>query len=189
MLQSHHRQGLRFQEFQDLETIHSHRLREWVFLVRWLDLETIHSTQLRVWQDQVHKDLELQDLEHDLMVHRRDLEQDQLVLAAPALDSVDQNRVLAAALPVEHSQPEVRPAVADAALAAELLEHSVRAALAEVVKLASPSVPREKNSNKEVFQALVAQLCHAAMEPRLFVCAGVHQFKISRTRLTLTLVS
>jgi hypothetical protein len=88
-----------------------------------------------------------------------------------------------AVLQLEGSQVEDLPAVAVAELEEELLVPSVRAALAVAVKLASQSAPREKNSNKEVFQALVAQLCHAAMEQQLFVCVEVHRFKTSQTRL------
>jgi hypothetical protein len=116
-------------------------------------------------------------------VHRHDLEQDLPVPVAHAQDLAEQNQDSEAELQVEHSHLGDQPAVADAALVVELLEHSVRVALAEAVKLASLSAPREKNSNKEVFQALVAQLYRAVMEPQLFVCAAVHRSKISRTRL------
>jgi hypothetical protein len=94
-----------------------------------------------------------------------------------------------AVLQLEGSQVEDLPAVAVAELEEELLVPSVRAALAVAVKLASQSAPREKNSNKEVFQVLVAQLCHAAMEQQLFVCVAVHRFRTSQTRLMPMLVS
>jgi hypothetical protein len=183
MPQSHHRRHHLFQEFQDQEIIHLHRPKEWVFLVRWQDLETILLTQLKEWQGQERKDLEVQDLDQDPKVHRHDLEQDLPVPVAHAQDLAEQNQDSEAELQVEHSHLGDQPAVADAALVVELLEHSVRVALAEAVKLASLSAPREKNSNKEVFQALVAQLYRAVMEPQLFVCAAVHRSKISRTRL------
>jgi gamma-glutamyl:cysteine ligase YbdK (ATP-grasp superfamily) len=88
-----------------------------------------------------------------------------------------------AVLRVEDSQEEDQPAVAVAVLVEELLERLVRVVPAEAEEPESQSEPREKNSNKEVFQALVAQLCHAVMEQQLFVCAAVHRFKTSQTRL------
>jgi hypothetical protein len=96
---------------------------------------------------------------------------------------VEQNQDSVAVLRVEDSQEEDQPAVAVAVLVEELQERLVRAEHAEAEELESQSAPREKNSNKEVFQALVAQLCHAVMEQQLFVCAVVHRFKTSQTRL------
>jgi hypothetical protein len=96
---------------------------------------------------------------------------------------VQRNQDSVAVLRVEDSQEEDQPAVAVAVLVEELLERLVRAEHAEAEEPESQSEPREKNSNKEVFQALVAQLCHAVMEQQLFVCAVVHRFKTSQTRL------
>jgi hypothetical protein len=124
-----------------------------------------------------------QDQEQDLKVEHQDLEQDLLVQAELVQDLVEQNQVLVAVLQLEDSQVEDQPAVAVAVLAEEPPERLVRVERAEAEEPASPSAPREKNSNKEVFQALVAQLCHAAMEQQLFVCAVVHRFKTSQTRL------
>jgi hypothetical protein len=138
---------------------------------------------LKVWHALVLQDLVLQDQVLDLKVEHQDLGQDLLVQAVLVQDLLEPSQDLVAVLRVEGSQVEDLPAVAVAALAEELPVPSAREALAVAVKLASQSAPREKNSNKEVFQALVAQLCHAAMEQQLFVCAAVHQFKTSRTRL------
>jgi hypothetical protein len=116
-------------------------------------------------------------------VEHQDREQDLQVQEVPVQDLLEPSQDLVAVLRVEDSQAEDLLVVAVAELAEEPLVPSVRAALAVEEKLASQSVPREKNSNKEVFQALVAQLCHAAMEQQLFVCAAVHRFRTSRTRL------
>jgi hypothetical protein len=183
MLLKLHRLHLQYQGFQDLETIHLPQLREWEFRVRWQDLETIHSTQLKVWHVPVLQDLVHQDQELDPKVERQDLELDLLVEAVLVQDLVEPSQDSVAVLRVEDSQVEVLPVVAVAASAEELLVPLVRAALAEAEKLASQNARREKNSNKEVFQALVAQLCHAAMEQQLFVYAAVHRFRTSQTRL------
>jgi hypothetical protein len=169
--------------FQDLETIHLLQVREWEFLDQWQDLETIHSTPLKVWhalvqQDQVRQD-QVQDQKQELL----DLEQDLLVQAELVQDLVEQNQVLVAVPQLEDSQVEDQPAVAVAVLVEELLERLVRVVPAEAEEPESQSEPREKNSNREVFQALVAQLCHAVMEQQLFVCAAVHRFRTLQTRL------
>jgi hypothetical protein len=174
---------LRCQEFQDLETIHLPQLKEWEFRARWQDLETILSMPLKVWhalvlQDQVHQGQVL-----DLKVERQDLELDLPVQAVLVQDLAQPSQDLVAVLLAEDSQVEDLPVVAVAALAEELLERLVRVEHAEVDEPVSQSAPREKSSNKEVFQALVAQLCHAVMEQQLFVCAAVHRFKTSQTRL------
>jgi DNA primase len=174
---------------QDLETIHLLQVREWVFLAQWQDLETIHLIPLKVWPAQVRQDLVRQDLGQDLKVEHQDLEQDLLVQVERVQHLVEQNRDLVAVLQVEDSREEDQPAVAVAVLVEELLERLVRAEHAEAEEPESQSAPREKNSNKEVFQALVAQLCHAVMEQQLFACAVVHRFKTSQTRLMPMLVS
>jgi hypothetical protein len=112
-----------------------------------------------------------------------DQEQDQPVQVELVQHSVAQSQDLVAVLQVQVSQEEGQPAVAVAVLVEELLERLVRVEPAEADEPESQSALREKNSNKEVFQALVAQLCHAVMEQQLFVCAVVHRFKTSRTRL------
>jgi hypothetical protein len=119
----------------------------------------------------------------DQKAELQDLDQDLLVQAELVQDLVEQNQVLVAVPQLVDSQVEDQPVVAVAVLAEELLERLVRVEHAEAEEPASPSAPREKNSNKEVFQALVAQLCHAAMERQLFVCAAVHQFRTSQTKL------
>jgi hypothetical protein len=139
--------------------------------------------QLRVWRAQVPQDLVHQDQGQGQRVVYQDLGQGQLVQAVLVQDLVEQSQDSVAVLQPEDSQVEDQPVVAVAALAEELLVPSVKAELAEAVKLASQSAPREKNSNKEVFQALVAQLCHVVMEQQLFVCVAVHRFKTSQTRL------
>jgi hypothetical protein len=164
MPRRHHLQHLQCQVFQDLETIHLLQVREWVFLAQWQDLETIHSTQLKEWHALVHQDLVRQDLGQDLKVEHQDLEQDLLVQVELVRHLVEQNRDLVAVLQAEDSQVEVQPEVAVEVSAAELLERLVRVERAAAEKPESQSAPREKNSNKEVFQALVAQLCHAVME-------------------------
>jgi gamma-glutamyl:cysteine ligase YbdK (ATP-grasp superfamily) len=112
-----------------------------------------------------------------------DQEQDQPVQVELVQHLVERNQDSVAVLRVEDSQEEDQPAVAVAVLVEVLLERLVRAEHAEAEEPENQSAPKEKNSNKEVFQALVAQLCHAAMEQPLFVCAEVHQFKTSQTRL------
>jgi hypothetical protein len=169
--------------FQDLETIHLPQVREWEFLDQWQDLETIHSTQLKVWHALVQQDRVRQDQVQDQKQELLDLEQDLLVQAEFVQDLVERNQDLVAVLQLEDSQVEDQLAAAVAVLAEELLERLVRVEHAEAEEPASPSAPREKNSNKEVFQALVAQLCHVAMEQQLFVCDAVHRFKTSQTRL------
>jgi hypothetical protein len=175
--------------FQDLETIHSLQVRVWGFLAQWLDQATIRSTLLKVWHALVHQDLVHQDPELDQKAELQDLEQDLLVQAELVQVLVEQNPDSVAVLQLEDFQVEDLLAVAVEASAEELLERLVRVELAEAEEPASQSAPREKNLNKEVFQALVAQLCHAAMEQQLFVCAAVHRFKTSRTRLMPMLVS
>jgi hypothetical protein len=169
--------------FQDLETIRLLQVREWEFLDQWQDLETIHLTPLKVWHDLVQQDQVHQGQMRDQKVDLPDLEQDLLVQVELVQDLVEQNQVLVAVPQLEDSQVEDQPAVAVAVLVEELLERLVRVEHAEAEEPASPSAPREKNSNKEVFQALVAQLCHVAMEQQLFVCAVVHRFKTLQTRL------
>jgi hypothetical protein len=169
--------------FHDLETIRLLQVREWVFLARWQDLETIRLTPLRVWQDLVHQDQVHQDLELDQKVELPDQELDQPVQVELARHLVQQSQDLVAVLLVEDSQEEDQPVVAVAVLVEELQERLVRVVPVEAEEPESQSALREKNSNKEVFQALVAQLCHAVMEQQLFVCAVVHRFKTSQTRL------
>jgi hypothetical protein len=169
--------------FHDLETIRLLQVREWEFLVQWQDLETIPSTPLKVWHDLVLQDLVHQDQELDQKVELPDQELDQQVPVELARHLVQQNLDSVAVLLVEGSQEEDQPVVAVAVLVEELQERLARAEHAEAEEPESQSAPREKNSNKEVFQALVAQLCHAVMEQQLFVCAEVHQFKTSQTRL------
>jgi hypothetical protein len=159
------------------------QVKGWVFLARWQDLEIIHLTPLKVWhalvrQGQVRQG-QMQDQKLDLPDLGLDLQaQEELVQ-----DLEEQNQDSVAVLQAEDSQQEDQPAVAVAVLVEELLERLVRAERAEAAEHESPSAPREKNSNKEVFQALVAQLCRAATEQQLFVCAAVHRFKTSQTRL------
>jgi hypothetical protein len=184
-----HQLRLQCQGFQDPETIHLPQLREWEFRVRWQDLETIHSMPLKVWHALVLQDLVHQDQVHDQKVELQDPEQDLPVQAELAQVLVEQNQALVAVLLPEDSQEEDLPVVAVAALAGEPPVRLVKVALVEAEKPVSQSVPREKNSNKEVFQVLAAQLCPAVMEQQLFVCAAVHRFRTSQTRLMPTPVS
>ena len=183
MPRRHHLPHHRCRVFHDLGTIHLLQVREWEFLVQWQDLETILSTPLKVWHDLVHQDQELQGQELDQKVELPDQEQDLPVQVELAQHLVQRNQDSVAVLRVEDSQEEDQPAVAVAVLVEELPERLVRAEHAEAEEPESQSALREKNSNKEVFQALVAQLCHAVMEQQLIVCAAVHRFKISQTRL------
>jgi hypothetical protein len=144
---------------------------------------------LKVWLVQAHLDLELQDQVLDLKAEHQDLEQDLQVQVVLVQDLLEPSQDLVAVLRVEDSQAEDRLVVAVAELAEEPPEPSVKVALAVEERLASQSAPREKNSNKEVFQVLVAQLCHAAMEPQSYVCVAVHRFRTSQTRLMPMLVS
>jgi hypothetical protein len=180
---SHHLLHRRCQVFQDPETIRLLQVREWEFLVQWQDLETILSTPLKVWHDLVLQDQVHQDQELDQKVELPDQELDQLVQVGLVQHLVEQNPDSVAVLQVEDSQQEDQPVVVAAVLVGELLERLVKVEPAEAEEPASPSALREKNSNKEVYQALVAQLCHAAMEQQLFVCAAVHRFKTSQTGL------
>jgi hypothetical protein len=178
-----------FLEFQDLEITHLLQVREWEFLVRWQDLEIIHSTQHKAWQD-----LELQDqahhaLDQDQKAELQDLEQDQLAVQDRVQVSAERSRDLEAHHQPEDSQAEDLPVDVEEVLAVVPLVHSVKAEQEDRARLESLSAPREKNSNKEVFQALVAQLCHAVTEQLLFVYAAELQFKISQTRSMPTLVS
>jgi hypothetical protein len=159
------------------------QVKDWAFLAQWQDLETIHSTRLKVWHAQVRQDQAHQDLALDQKVELQDQEQDQPVQVELVQHSVEQSRDSVAVLPVEDSLEEDQPAVAVAVLVEELLERLVRVEHAEAEEPESQSALREKNSNKEVFRVLVAQLCHAVMEQQLFVCAVVHRFKTSQTRL------
>jgi hypothetical protein len=158
-------------------------VREWVFLVRWQDLETIHSTPLRVWHDLVLQDRVHQDQVLDQKAGLPDQELDQQVQVELVQHLVEQNLDSGVVLRVEDSQGEDQPVVEAAVLVEELPERLVRVEPAEAEERESQSAPREKNSNNEVFQAWVAQLCHAVMEQQLFVCAEVHRFKTSQTRL------
>jgi hypothetical protein len=169
--------------FQDLETIRLLQVREWVFLDQWRDQETIHLIPLKVWPALAHQDRVLQDQELDQKVELPDQEQDLPVQVELVQHLVQRNQDSVAVLRGEDSQEEDQPAVEVAVSVEELLERLVRAEHAEAEEPESQSALREKNSNKEVFQALVAQLCHAVMEQQLFVCAVVHRFKTSQTRL------
>ena len=67
------------------------------------------------------------------------------------------------------------------------LVHLERVALR--TRVASPSAPREKNSNRERLRASVVQWCHAVTATRLFVSAADLRFRTLQTRLAQTLVS
>jgi hypothetical protein len=57
------------------------------------------------------------------------------------------------------------------------------------LRLESQSAPREKNSNKEVFQVLVEQLFQEEMAQQSSDCAAEHRFRTLQTRLMPMLVS
>ena len=105
------------------------------------------------------------------------------------LDLVELSQDSVEALQLERSQVEDQLAVAVAVSAAEPPVHSVRVELAGAVKLASQSALREKNSNKEVFQALVEQLFQEEMATQSSDCAVELPFRTLQTRLMPMLVS
>jgi hypothetical protein len=150
-------------EFQDQETTHLRLAREWEFLVQWQDLETILSMRLKAWHDLVLQDRAHQDQEQDLMVEQLvPAEQDLVGQAAHAQDLVLQNLAWAAEL-LEDSQVVQQLAVEAAELVAVPQVHLVKVAQEVKAKLENQSALREKNSNKEVFQALVEQLFQEEM--------------------------
>ena len=101
----------------------------------------------------------------------------------------EQVRALAQVLPpVVASVVPVRVPVAVAAAVA-LQAHSVRAVHVVHRRPASRSVRNAKSLNKEWLRALVAQLCHVAMAPRLFAFVVEQASRTSQTRLMPMLVS
>jgi hypothetical protein len=93
-----------------------------------------------------------------------------LLVLVVALASVDHVRLVALV-------------VAVAATVVAPLVRSVRVEAVVLPRLASRSVRNAKSSNREWLQALVAQLCHAAMEPPCYVYVAVPAFRTSLTRL------
>jgi hypothetical protein len=150
-------------EFRDQETTPLRLAREWEFLVQWQDLETILSMRLKAWRDLVLQDRAHQDQEQDLMAEQLVLaERDPVVQAAHAQDLVLQNLAWAAEL-LEDFQVVQQLAEEVAELVAVPQVHLVKVAQEVKAKLENQSALREKNSNKEVFQALVEQLFQEEM--------------------------
>lgn len=185
------RQAQLRQVFLDLETTRLRQAREWVSHAQWLaQRATTHSLQAAV-QDSV------------LVAHVQPVPAVRVVRVAHHVRVAHRVQVSAAVMPVvahrvqvsvaAHQVPVVLVSVAHVRLVAqqvvavvtvaELQVLSVRVEAVELPRLVSRSVRNVKSSNREWLQALVAQLCHVAMEPRCFVCAAVPAFKTSQTRL------
>jgi hypothetical protein len=118
---------------------------------------------LKEWQDLAHHDRVQLDLDLDQKAANSDqVVQDQVVPEAHAQDLVPQNRDWVA----EHREvfQVVLQQVEEAAvLAAEQRVLLVKVAQEVNLRPESQSAPREKNLNKEVFQALVEQLFQEEM--------------------------
>jgi hypothetical protein len=149
---------------QDLVTIPSQLVKEWVFLVQWQDLATILLMPLKVWHAQALQGQVHQDQEPDQKGDQIAPELDQVAHHAQVLQ--EQNLDLVAVHPEADFQLGDQPVAAAAASAAEPLELLVRAEQEDKVKRASPSVLNEKSLSKEVSRVWVAQLCRVGMEPR-----------------------
>jgi hypothetical protein len=135
----------------------------------WLDQEPLDQVQIEQVQDRTAQLL-------DQVV------KDQVVPVAHVQDLVLQNLDLVAEPPEDFLEDQ-ELVVAAAESVAEPQEHLVRAALAVKARQENPSVQNAKNLNKEVFQALEAQLFHAAMAQLSFGYVVALQSKISQTRL------
>jgi hypothetical protein len=119
--------------------------------------------RLKAWRDLVLQDRAHQDQEQDLMVEQLvPAERDPVVQAAHAQDLVLQNQAWAAEL-LEDFQDVQQLAVEAAELVAVPQVHLVKVAQEVKAKLENQSALREKNSNKEVFQASVEQLFQEEM--------------------------
>jgi hypothetical protein len=140
-----------------------HLVREWVSLVPWQDLEIIPSTPLKAWQDLVLQDLVPLALDLGPKVANSDqVDQDLVAPEAHVQDSVPQNLEWVAVLR-EVSQVVLQLAEGAAVLAAVRQVLLVKAEQEVKARTESQSAPREKNSNKEVFQVLVEQLFQEEM--------------------------
>jgi hypothetical protein len=174
--------------FQGLETIHLQQVREWVFLAQWQDPVTIPSMPLKEWRDLAPQDRAPRDLELDpkaeLIVREQDLQAADHVQGLPA-----RSQDLVAAHPEVDSLLEDQPEVAVEASVEEPPELLVKVEQEDRARLVSPSAQSAKNSNKEVFRALAALLCHAVTVQPSFDFVAVHRFRILQTRLMLTPVS
>ena len=152
--------------FQDLATTRLHPVREWEFLARWQDLETIHSMPRKAWHDLARQDRVHLDLDQDLKAENLDqVVQDQQVPEehVPDLDQRNQDWV------AEHRevfQVALQLAEEVAESAAVQLVLLVKAAQEDNLRPENQSVPREKNSNLEVFQVLVEQLFQEETAPQ-----------------------
>jgi hypothetical protein len=116
---------------------------------------------------------------------------DQVVQDPPEADVQDlvlQNRDWAA-VHREVSQVVLQLAEEVAVLAAEQPVHLVKVAQGVNLRPENQSAPREKNSNKEVFQALVERLFQEEMAAPLSDCAAELRFRTLPTRLMPMLVS
>jgi hypothetical protein len=139
----------------------------------------VHQDQVALRQDRVKPALQ-QDRAPHAQAARPDQPARELAHHAQAL--VEDQAALRVALQ--------RAGQAQQVAVAAVLEQQVllvRAVLA--ARLASQSAPREKNSNKEMHRASVAQWCHVVTATPSCVCAGEHRFRTLPTRLALTRVS
>jgi hypothetical protein len=139
--------------------------------------------QTREWPDQEQRDQVQIELVQDQTAQQLGrVAKDQVVPAALAQDLVLQNLDLVAEPPEDFLEDQVLVAVA-AESVAEPQVRLVKVALAVKARQENPSVQNAKNLNKEVFQALEAQLFHAAMAQLSFGYVVALQSKISQTRL------
>lgn len=120
--------------------------------------------------------------EHQDLVKAEHQDLERQDLPELALEHQDLPPVALAHLQVEHL---VVPAQL-AAEVAELAQPELSVREDHAVSRANPSGPREKNSNKEKHQALVAPWCHVAMAILFCDFAAEHQFRTLQTRLALT---
>jgi hypothetical protein len=119
--------------------------------------------RLKAWHDLVLQDQVHQGLEQDLRVEHLVLaEQDPVVQAEHGQDLVLQNLAWVAEL-LEVFQDVQQLAVEVAELVAVPQVLLVKVAQEVKAKLENQSAQKEKNSNKEVFQALVEQLFQEEM--------------------------
>jgi antitoxin (DNA-binding transcriptional repressor) of toxin-antitoxin stability system len=107
-----------------------------------------------------------------------------VALAAEQVSHVPVARLVPVAEQVSHAPAAVaeQPVAVVAALAAEPLERLARAAAVAKARLANQSARNAKSSNKEVLQALVAQLCHVATAAPAFAFVAARAFKTLPTR-------
>jgi hypothetical protein len=146
--------------------------------------------QLRAWHDLAHQDRVPLDQELDQKVASLDqVDQDLVVqvvhaqdLGLRSLEWVEQVHLVVSRVVLQLVEE-----VAELAAVPQVL--LVKVAHVVNLRLESQSAPREKNSNKEVFQVLVEQLFQEEMAQQSSDCAAEHRFRTLQTRLMPMLVS